>query len=347
MNLRRNNLISAPAPAGKNQVAPELTVCIVAHNHREDLDRALGSVYAFASSFNPEVIVVDNNSSDGSAAMVEEKYPQVQLIRSVVNQGYAPGMNIALAQSRGEFILTLSHDAELKPGAVQNIIKFLRSHPETGLVGPRTLDSQGDIVTTLHHPSLLLHVWLGIIPVRLWLHRHRAWRQFLTKIFPNSSGLTSDYNTTHRVPVADGGCLMTSRVVLEKVGLLDPALPFGLDDYDWCYRISQAGFEIWYVTESEVIHRTKVKDEMSNLFPSYLRLKFPQLCYLYGKYHRGLRLYLFYFSAFLGNFLLQRSAKKIFGRQSKQLLALKEASALILHPSRYLREVNTLVSGYN
>jgi GT2 family glycosyltransferase len=347
MTLDHNHLTSAATPAGKDQIAPELSVCIVCHNHLADLDQALASVYAFAASFNPEVIVVDNNSTDGSAAMVEEKYAQVHLIRNQVNQGYAPGMNLALAQSRGEFVLTLSHDAELKSGAVQHMIEFLRSHPQAGLVGPRTLDGQGDIVTTLHHPSLLLHVWLGIIPVRSWLRRHDYLRRLLTKIFPNSSGLTSDYDVTHRVAMADGGCLMTRRQVLEKVGLLDPAIPFGVDDYDWCLRAAQAGFEIWYVAESEVIHKTKEKDAMSNLFPSYLRLKFPQLCYVYGKNHRGLRLYFFYFSAFLGNLLLQKSAKQYFGPNSKQLLALKEANALILHPSRYLHEVKNLVSGYS
>jgi len=347
MHLNHNNFIPATPPGEKSQAAPELTVCIVAHNHREDLDQALGSVYAFASSLNPEVIVVDNNSTDGTAAMVGEKYPQVRLIRNPVNQGYAPGMNLALAQSQGEFILTLSHDAELKPGAVQNMIKFFQSYPKAGLVGPRTLDRQGNIVTTLHHPNLLLHVWAGIIPLRSWLRRHNSWRRFLTRIFPNSSGLTTDYDSTHRVAVADGGCLMTRRPVLDKVGSLDPAIPFGPDDYDWCYRIGQAGFEIWYVAESEIIHKTSVKDDMINLFPGLLRLKFPQLCYLYGKSHRGFRLYFFYFSALLGNMLLQRSARQVFGPQSKQLLALKEASGLILHPSRYLCEVNILVSGYS
>jgi GT2 family glycosyltransferase len=347
MKFDHKKIIPATSPAGKDQAAPELSVCIVGHNHRDDLDRALGSVYAYASSYNPEVIVVDNNSIDGSAAMVEEKYPQVHLIRSRVNQGYAPGMNLALAQSRGEFVLTLSHDAELKPGAAQNMMEFLRSHPKAGLVGPRTLDSQGNIVTTLHHPNLLLHVWLGIIPLRSWLRRQDYLRRLLTKAFPNSSGLTSDYDVTHRVTVADGGCLMTRRIVLEKVGLLDPAIPFGPDDYDWCFRVGQAGFEIWYVAESEIIHKTKVKDDMNNLFPGYLRLKFPQLCYLYGKNHRGLKLYFFYFSAFLGNLLLQKSARQYFGPESKQLLALKEAGSLILHPSRYLCEINRLVSGYS
>lgn len=344
MNLNQNHHVSAATSAGDNQVIPELTVCIVSYNRQQDLDRALGSVYAYASSLNPEVIVVDNNSTDGSAALVEKKYPQVHLICNPVNQGYTPAMNIALSQSRGKFILTLSHDAELKPGAGQNMIKFLRFYPKAGLVGPRTLDGQGDIVTTLHHPSLFLHVWSGIIPVRRWLRRHHSLRSLLTKIFPDSSGLTSDYDSTHRVAIADGGCLMTRRIVLEQVGLLDPAIPFGPDDYDWCYRISQAGFEIWYVAESEIIHRTSIKDDIFKLSPGYLRLKFPQLCYLYGKNHRGFRLYLFYFSAFLGNLCYQYSVTRRFGRESEQLLALKEASDLILHPSKYAYSVNTLLS---
>jgi len=344
MSFNQKNHVSAAASAGDHQVTPELTVCIVSYNHRHDLDRALDSVYAFTASLNTEVIVVDNNSTDGSAALVEEKYPQVRLIRNPVNQGYSPAMNLALAQSRGEFVLTMSHDAELKPDAVQNMIEFLRFHPQAGLVGPRTLDGQGNIVTTLHHPSLLLHVWAGIIPVRRWLRRSNALRRWLTKIFPNSSGLTSDYDFTHRVPVADGGCLMTRRLVLERVGLLDPAIPFGPDDYDWCYRINQAGFEIWYLAESEIIHRTTIKDDLSNLSPGYLRLKFPQLCYLYRKNHRGFKLYFFYFSAFWGNVLYQQSVRRIFGKGSEQFSALNESSDLILHPDRYAHSVSMLLS---
>jgi len=325
-----------------NHPGAEITICIVTYNRRADVDRALQSVYAYTSSLRVEVIVVDNQSTDGTSQFIAEKYPKVKLIYKPVNQGYTPAMNLALAQAKGDFVMPLSSDAELKPGSVEALLDFMRFHPSAGLAGPRTLDAQGQIVTTLHHRSILLSLWTEIIPVKRWLRRARLVRWILTKVLPNSSGLTSDYFRTHRVQLIDGCGVVIRRKALDAVGLLDPLIPLGPDDYDFCHRISRAGFEIWFVAESEIIHRTSVKEEIKNLSPLYLRLKTSVPCYLYRKYHSGLRAKLFCLSAYLLTLKLQNEAKRLWGKESEEVAALVEAADLCLHPGRYSNEYKEL-----
>jgi GT2 family glycosyltransferase len=342
MSLNQDNYIPAVTPAGDNPVIPELTVCIVTYNRSDDVDNALLSIYEHAASLGPEVIVVDNNSTDGTRELIADKYPKACVIHNPINQGYGPAMNLALAQARGEFVLTLSSDAVLKPGAAQTLVKFMRTHPRAGLAGPRTLDARGKIVTTLHHPSIMVAMWSQIIPIAKFI-RERPWlRRQLTKLFPNSSGQTSNYDYTRRVPMVDGGCVLARRSAIVKVGLLDPLIPLGPDDYDWCFRMRQAEFEVWYVAESEIIHRTSVKDNIIDLSPGYLSVKFPVFCYFYGKYHRGAKRKFFYLSAYLGNWRLYRQAMKVYGSNSPQVTALAQAAKVILHPETYAREVGTL-----
>jgi GT2 family glycosyltransferase len=194
----------------------------------------------------------------------------------------------------------------------------------------------------LHHPSLFLSIWTEIIPIKQWLRRTHLVRSVLTKLFPNSSGLTSNYSVTHQVPVLDGGCLFIRREVLHSVGLLDPLIPQGPDDYDWCFRARQKGFEVWFVAESEVIHRTRPKEDLANVSPRYSRIKMPQMCYLYGKNHHGLLAKLFNWSACLLAWKWRLEARRRYGTDTEYDAALNDAIDLCLHPERYAREYNML-----
>lgn len=334
MSLQEEKKIE-PMGADFFQSEPALTVCIVTYNRREDVARALASVYDNITLPDVEVIVVDNHSTDDTVKFIQEKYPRVEIIRSPINQGYAPAMNLALARSKGKFVLTLSHDAELKAGTIEAFVKFMSAHSCAGLAGPRMLDARGEILTSLHHPNLFLNIWSEIIPIKPWLRRTHLVRSLLTKFFPNSSGLTSDYSVTHPVPVLDGGCLFIRRELLNTIGLLDPLIPQGPDDYDWCYRAHKQGFEIWFIAESEVLHRASPKEEFSSLSPIYLRLRMPQYCYLYSKYHDGLSLKLFRLSAVMLIWKWRYQAWRLYGARSEYDDMLKDGLGLCLNLKKY------------
>jgi N-acetylglucosaminyl-diphospho-decaprenol L-rhamnosyltransferase len=167
-------------------------------------------------------------------------------------------------------------------------------------------------------------------------------RRLLGRLWPNSSGLTSDYSTTHSAPILDGGCIIMRRNTLQAVGLLDEKLMQGPDDYDFCYRVSRAGFEIWYVAESEIIHRTHEKESVSRLSPTYLRTALPQTSYLYSKYHGRVRTAIYCFSAYLLALKWRRMVERLYGKDSVHMQAVVDGATFSLSPARYEREYREL-----
>jgi GT2 family glycosyltransferase len=315
---------------------------MVTYNSQDLLLKAIRSVERHVTGLSYELIVVDNGSSDGTVALAETAHPGVNILRNDRNTGYAPAMNRALASAGGEFVLTMSHDAELTAGAVSALVGFMRSHPNAGAAGPRTLDGHGGVVSTLHHPSLMLSVWTEIIPLRAWLRRRPWLRRLLGRIAPNSSGLTSDYSRTHRVAVLDGGCLIIRRSVTDRVGTLDERLMQGPDDYDFCCRLNRAGFETWFVAEAEVVHRSRPKEKASDLSLTSLRTRLPQMTYLYRKFNGRFSSRLFNLSAWLLLRKWRREVRRTYGSDSIQAAALSQAEPYCLNPGRYARDYQEL-----
>ena len=322
----------------------DLSVCIVTYNQWHHVQAALTSVLQHAGRWRKEVIVVDNGSSDGTPERIRATFPDVVVLTMSRNVGYAPAMNVALARSRGAYVLTLSHDALLTAGAADGMIRFMESHPKAGLAGPRTLDAAGRVVTTLHSPNLWLTVGGELVPVKKWLRRARWLRRAATHVAPGVTGLTADYDVSHRVAVVDGGCILARRTVLERVGLLDSYLPQGPDDYDWCQRAAAAGFEVWYVAESEIVHATAPREEFSKLPSHYFRLRLPQICYLYRKSHRGWRAALFCRAASVLLWKWRLEARLRYGARNMYDAVLAEAIRLCLDPILYRRTIDELLA---
>ena len=333
----------ASIPASNNipgAIDPLLSVCIVTYGRRkEDVLRGVRSVRTYAQDITHEIIVVDNASVDDTAAVLAQEVPLVTIIRNSENLGYAPAMNMALRKSKGQYVLCLSLDAELLAGSVQTLIDFMKSKPVCGLAGPRTLNADGDVITTNHHPNLMLSIWTEIIPAKMWLRKHSWVRKVATLLAPGSSGLTSDYNKTRSVRLLSGGILLASRRFLDDVGVLDGNMPLGPDDYDWCLRALQAKYEIWYVAESSMIHRQRPKEDPTRLAPINLFSQLPSLVYFYRKNHKGIQLKMFQASALL---LLAKWRWKVvreYGTDSIQYEAIREARRICLNPDYFEREV--------
>ena len=122
-----------------------LSICIVNWNTRELLRACLQSIYRYPPNAPFEVIVVDNASSDGSAAMVQAEFPQAVLIANTENLGYARGNNQAIQQAQGEYILLLNPDTEVFPDTLNRALAFLAAHPEAGAIGAKQLFPDGRV----------------------------------------------------------------------------------------------------------------------------------------------------------------------------------------------------------
>ena len=224
----------------------DLSVAIPSWNTREFLDQCLRSVYETAKGFSFEVIVVDNASSDGSPEMVASKYPHVKLVRNRTNLGFAAACNIGFKHSTGRYFLILNSDTIVLPNAFAYLIQFMDEHPEAGAAGCRLLNRDGTLQRSCSKfPSVLTELFDAL---------------YLSKLFPNSrifggySMYYWDFDQIREVDFAGGSCLIVRRETIEEVGLLDEGFFMYTEEADWCYRMWQHGWKVYYYPYAQVIH---------------------------------------------------------------------------------------------
>ncbi|MCX7925430.1 MAG: glycosyltransferase family 2 protein, partial [Fimbriimonadales bacterium] len=223
-----------------------------------------------------EVIVVDNASTDGSAAMVRSEFPQVVLIANDANLGYARGNNQAMERAQGEFILLLNPDTEVFENTLSSALAFMRAHPEAGAMGAKQVFPDGRVQASVRGfptPANLLFEVSG-----------------LARLFPNSRRLGGyrmrwfTYDAVAEVDQPMATFLMTRRAVIEQVGLMDEAFPLFFNDVDWCYRIKQAGWKIYFVPEVQILHHGGASTKQVRL--SAIRESHRALEAFYRKHYR-------------------------------------------------------------
>lgn len=221
----------------------DLSIIIVSWNTRDLLAACLASVYAYPpQGFSYEVWVVDNASDDGSAEMVRTRFSQVRLIESGANLGFAAGNNLAIRQSAGRYVLLLNPDTELLPHALTELLLFMEAHPEAGGAGSRLLNPDHTLQPSCHPlPSLRREFW------RL-LHLDLLYAYGVYKM--------AGWNTAvpRRVDIVQGASFLLRRTVLDAVGLLDDSYFMYSEEVDLCYRLSQAGWPLYWVPSSQVVH---------------------------------------------------------------------------------------------
>ena len=219
---------------------PELSVCILSWNTLALTRDCLASLAADPRSSDWQIIVVDNASVDGSADMVQQEFPDVELIRSPDNLGFAGGNNLALTHARGNHLLLLNSDTRVPPGALGHLLDHLQQHDAVGAVGPRLVDGEGRLELSCGRAP-------GLIPEifhKLLLHR----------VFPFFRFGTWHHRETRNVGWVTGACIMVRRQALDAAGALDDGIFMCFEDLEWCMRLCAAGWRIEYVPGSEVVH---------------------------------------------------------------------------------------------
>ena len=230
----------SPAPS-----SPALSIIIVNWNTRDLLAQCLESVAENVGTWeqgNVETFVVDNASSDGSAAMVRERFPWVHLIENRENVGFARANNQALREAAGRYAVLLNSDTAVLPGALQTLVDFMDAHPQVSACGPLLLNPDGSLQPSCH-PVLTAgrEFWRLMFLERLWpraTYRQERW----------------DRQTPRPVEVIKGACLALRRESLEQVGLLDEAYFMYTEEMDLCYRLLRAGWENYWLPQARVIH---------------------------------------------------------------------------------------------
>ena len=226
----------------------DLSIIIVSWNVKEKLKENLQALYNSQGDFQFEVLVVDNNSGDGSAAMVKTDFPQVQLMAKAENLGFAVANNQALKQARGEFILLLNPDMLLKPNTLADTLNWAKNNPQATVTGIKLLDGEGKIIKQVRRWPTLLDQ-LAII-----------WK--LPHLFPAvvNKYLISDFNyeTAARVDSIRGAYFLINRAAYKKISgqeqpLLDERYFVWFEEVDFCRQVYKSGGEVWYTPEASAV----------------------------------------------------------------------------------------------
>jgi len=248
-----------------------LSIVIVMSNTRELLRNCLKSIYENTTGIEYEVIVVDNNSTDGSAEMVEEQFPAVKLIRNSENLGFSKGNNQGFAASAGRYMLALNSDTMVLNHAISAMVHFMDERSDAGACGCKLLNEDGSLQPSWENfPTILSEIFYGTPLSRIFPHRKRR---------PFSQGV-------YEVDWVSGACLMVRRETIEQVGGFDERFtPAYSEETDWCYRIKQDGWKVYYLAQPEVVH---ISGQTTKQKPTRFAVQLQRSKYLFFRKHRRL-----------------------------------------------------------
>jgi N-acetylglucosaminyl-diphospho-decaprenol L-rhamnosyltransferase len=228
----------------------DLAVIIVSWNVREHLDRCLHSLRRALDEDNVEaqVWVIDNASSDGSAALVRERHPWAHLEASEHNLGFVGGNNLAMKQLLGtaRYLWLLNPDTLVHPGDVSALLAFMDEHPRAGLAGPVLLNVDGSLQEcAFRFPGLSQALFaLGLMPNRLYYSALNG--RYPTERYTHSQPSRIDH------PL--GAAMLARADAVRAVGLLDERFFMYCEEIDWAWRMHKAGWENWLVPAARITH---------------------------------------------------------------------------------------------
>jgi GT2 family glycosyltransferase len=219
----------------------DLTIIIVNWNTRELLRNCLASVETTVRTLSHEIIVVDNASTDGSVALLKERFPSVIVIENAANRGFGAANNQALTIMKGRYALLLNSDAVLKEHAAAELMACLASRPDAAMACGQLLNADGSRQNSIAaFPSLL--TLLANMPLLEFLFPRR---------FP---GKRHTYTQPLEVDSGVGACLLVRRDAIAAIGGFDERYFFFFEETDWAYRMRQAGWKILHCPGALIYH---------------------------------------------------------------------------------------------
>ena len=225
----------------------DLSIIIVNYNVKEFLQNLIHSIEKASTNLTKEIIIIDNASDDGSVDFIKEKFPQIKLIANQTNLGFGKANNIGLKQATGKYILLINPDTLVAEDTFEKMIQFFESNKNIGLAGCKILNPDGTLQLACRRS--FPGPWTSFTKVT-----------GLSNLFPNSKifaryNLTYlDENKSYEVDAISGSFMMMRKEVYEKVGGFDEQFFMYGEDLDLCYRIQKAGYKVFYVHSTQIIH---------------------------------------------------------------------------------------------
>lgn len=224
----------------------DLSIIIVSWNTQDLLKKCLDSIYRYQAGLSLEILVVDNNSIDGTVAMIKDEYLQVKLIANNKNLGFARANNQAIKLATGEYILLLNPDTEILPNSLETTVKFMADHPHCGALGARLLNHDQTLQPSVRNFPTFWPIFLMLIKApKIFKH-----------LKPIEHYLKTDFNYNKLQPVDQimGAFMLIPKKVFSDIGLLDERFFIWFEEVDLCQRIKKSGQQVIYNPAVAVIH---------------------------------------------------------------------------------------------
>jgi N-acetylglucosaminyl-diphospho-decaprenol L-rhamnosyltransferase len=226
--------------------SPVVSVVVVSFRAREDVLLCLESLRANVEVAH-QVIVVDDGSGDGTVEAVHERHPEAEVLAKTQNEGLVAGRNSALPLVKGRYVLMLDSDTEVKPGSVEALARVLDEQPGVGLVGPKLIYPDGELqLSSRRYPPFLAPIT-----------RRGPYARLRPEDTSHQRHLMMDFDHDSERPVVwvAGAAQMWRADLPKRIGGFDPKVSsYGGEDLDWCLRVWEAGLEVRYVPQAEIVH---------------------------------------------------------------------------------------------
>lgn len=224
----------------------DLSIVILNYKTCGLLKECLKGIKMVQPKINYEIIVVDNGSGDGTPAMMAEYFPDIQFVEAGQNLGYAKGNNLGIKRAKGRYVMIMNPDIVIFENVLEELVEFMDSHPDVGIVGPKLLNPDKTLQYSCYHfPSFWTPLYrrtpLGKLP---WTKE--AVNRFLMKDWDHSEVCEVDWLL--------GGCLLIRVKALVQAGLLDERYFAYFDDVDLCRTMWKLGWKVVYNPKVSVVH---------------------------------------------------------------------------------------------
>jgi len=321
-------------------LSTKISIIIVNWNVKNYLLKCIESIEKNIKNIPYEIIVVDNNSSDGSVNAIKKNFPHVKLIVNCSNEGFAKANNQAIKKAKGEFIMLLNPDCIIKSSTITKMIDFMSKNDDCAILGPKLINEDGSLQASCRNYLTNWHLALS----------HLLFKFLPDKLKGKLIFEHSDHSVTREVDWMVGACLMTKRKAIEEIGGLDENFFMFHEDTDWCYRFKKQGWKIIFFPDAEVIHHGNKSSEKKwgdNFIIKYLESKHKFIRKHYGLtslfFHRVFYsiLIISRFAPTLYKYIFSNGKTKFDRKKTKnQILFYKDALLLELIGKKTTRRLN-------
>jgi N-acetylglucosaminyl-diphospho-decaprenol L-rhamnosyltransferase len=221
-----------------------ISIILVNYNGSKFLYECMYSIENFVNSSEGEIIIIDNFSTDDSAKIIRDNFPQFKLICSKNNLGFSKANNLAVKHSQGDHLLFLNTDTILTENTPKILSEYLKQNRDVGAIGSRITFEDGSYqLSSGKLPNLAIELW-----DKIKYALDRRWHQLFSGIY------NRQYSTVREVGWLTGACLMIRRDVFEQLGGFDENFFMYFEDKDLCKRVRDAGFKVIYNPDTSLIH---------------------------------------------------------------------------------------------